>query len=110
NAYTPKQLNVSGPMRPIKTAKDTPRERSNQRVNVLWVAEQTVYPPEVLPYIEGLLNHKNVKLTLKFRPFNDGFENWLKNNKPEFLERKDIDFIYESMESAIRANGVVIGC
>lgn len=117
-AYKKEQLFVSGLIRPMNGLVEDDkrnRERFNiaKPINVLLVAEQTVVPEEVMPYVEMLLsmaNDKYINLTIKFRPSNDGFELWLQSNRPEILEAPHLKIVKGEMHEAIKYSDVVIGC
>jgi hypothetical protein len=106
-AYAPEQLVVSGPMRPF-VAEDAPAAKGP--VRVLFVAEQTAVPEEVMPYLHALAARRDVTLAVKFRPFRDGFEEWLKRHEPALLSRQDISFSKGSMQEAFHEADVAVGC
>lgn len=112
-AYKPEQLRVSGPMRPLIIKRPpavNPNPRNGTQVKVLFVAEQKASPLEVIPYLDILLRAPDIELTLKFRTFHDGFEDWLRTNKPEMLKRKSLKITKGDMESAVAQADVVVGC
>lgn len=106
NAYKPGQLAVSGPMRPL-TVPVAPARAAAGRIRVLFISEQVAAPLEVLPYLTTLLAHPEFDLTIKFRPFRDGFEEWLKEHEPQLLAAART--VRGSSEEAIRACDAVIG-
>ncbi|OHA91906.1 MAG: hypothetical protein A3J09_00130 [Candidatus Zambryskibacteria bacterium RIFCSPLOWO2_02_FULL_51_21] len=83
----PEQLVVSGPMRPyIAKSNNTQEAPSPDReVRVLFVSEQLAVPAEAGVYLEKLLEAKDVSVFISFRVDRDGFENWLKANRPDIL-------------------------
>lgn len=111
-AYKPEQLYISGPMRPllksdgVKTFSEAPRGP----VRVLFVSEEMAVPREVLPYLHELLKQKNIELTIKFRPYRDGFEQWLLEHEPGILKQNNLTIIKGSMQDAIRNADVTVGC
>ncbi len=110
--YKSEQLYVSGPMRPLSTdiksiytppSSDTP-------IKVLFVSEQLAVPSEVMPYLLALLAGKHLEVYLTFRPYRDGFEDWLKANHPEIITRFDSSKIIRSgINDAIAKCDVVVG-
>ncbi len=111
-AYTPEQLYISGPMRPMlrmPVSSPVPRPISGS-VKVLFVSEQVAVPAEALPYLRALLDMKEVSMYVTFRPYRDGFEEWLKKNHPDILERVGEDHIIRSgIHNAIVNCDVVVG-
>lgn len=108
DVYKPEQLVVSGPMRPV-LGKSVSQE-SGRLTRVLFVSEQTVDPEEAMPYLTKLLSLSNIDLTIKFRPFRDGFEDWLKENHPEILNSSKVKIVRGSMQEAINNTDVALGC
>lgn len=110
-AYSPGQLFVSGPMRPLKVEDEPPPskvEAHPQRgIKVLFVAEQLAAPSEVTPYLLALLEVKEFDLYIKLRPYRDGFEEWLKGNYPEVLSRAKI--FRGNMHEAIARCDITVG-
>jgi len=109
-AYSPEQIHVSGPMRPLKRTETIQRISKDSKVRVLFVAEQTVESHETLPYLQTLIEANNIDLTIKFRPYRDGFEEWIRKHKPEILTSKNIKIVKGSMQDAIKDADVVVGC
>lgn len=111
-AYLPEQLYVSGPMRPLEALKERDDVTKQQSVipRVLFIAEQTIVPSEVMPYLKTLLEQKNMMLTIKFRPYRDGFEEWLLQNEPDILEQEHVRIVKEGMQEAIQDADIVVGC
>lgn len=111
-AYKPEQLYISGPMRPLLKSDETKpfSEASKGSVRVLFVSEEMAVPREVLPYLHELLKQKNIKLTIKFRPYRDGFEQWLLEHEPDILKQDNLMIIKGSMQDAIRNVDVAVGC
>lgn len=107
DAYRPEQLVVSGPMRPLVSHDDAPLFPT-ERPRVLFIAEQTAYAPEVMPYLRALKESPDIELTVKFRPFRDGFEEWLRAHEPQFLAQ--LRSIKGGMEETIKGADVVVGC
>jgi hypothetical protein len=111
-AYVAEQLFVSGPMRPLSEDehhKVVSRRSSGDIINVLFVSEEVAVPREVLPYLNNLLGQKNINLTLKFRPYRDGFENWLLKNEPNLLRCDSLKVVKGNMQEAIKDCDVVVG-
>lgn len=110
--YKPEQLYVSGPMRPVVLCPDKNRSAvsSTDKPQVLFIAEQTASPKEVLPYLRELLAQPDLQLTIKFRPFRDGFEDWLLKNEPDVLKSDKIQIVKGAMQEAIENADVVVGC
>lgn len=112
SAYKPEQLHVSGPMRPLEVMEDTevPLESKKGLVRVLFVAEQNAVPVEVIPYLHELLSCQDIELTIKFRPYRDGFEQWLLQYEPDILKRADLKIVKGNMQDAIKNVDVAVGC
>ncbi|MDO8589669.1 MAG: hypothetical protein Q7R69_00115 [bacterium] len=111
-AYLPEQLYVSGPMRPLEkqTNPSTNPGQSNQGpVKVLFISEQLAAPYEVLPYLNELLNNREIELSIKFRPTKDGFEEWLLANEPEILEDKNLKILRGSITDAVKECDAAVG-
>ncbi len=113
NAYNPEQLFISGPMRPIQESSLGPsRIRSNgaQKVKVLLVSEIVAVPTEVTPYLDYLLKTEGILVFIKFRPQGDIFEDWLKDNRSDILDKIGENRILKgSMYEAIELCDVVVG-
>lgn len=107
-AYEPEQLCVSGPSRPLdKEALPKEAVQSKQGpLKVLFVSEQLAAPSEVLPFLSKLLEDRDFTLYLKCRPYRDGFEQWLKKNRPDILEK--VTILRDTQES-ISKSDVVVG-
>jgi len=114
-AYKPEQLYVSGHMRPLKKKEEMSSEINLEKkkgpLRVLFISEQLAASLEIMPYLLTLLKLKDFDLYLKFRPYRDGFELWLKENQPkvykEILARRKI--LRGTMEEAISHCDVVVG-
>ena len=109
-AFRPEQLYISGPMRPLEhkiasPAHPRPRERFLQ---VLFVSEELAVPSEAMPYLSQLLEAEDISVFMKFRPYRDGFEEWLKENHPAVLEKAKI--LRGDINEAISQSDVVVGC
>ena len=114
NAYGPEQLYVSGHMRPLEVAEVAPLGRgatSGGPLKVLFISEGLAYPPEIMPYLLVLLNAKEFNLCIKFRPYKDAFEIWLKENQPLVYQelKKEIKIFRGIMEEAISQCDAVVG-
>ncbi len=109
-AYKPSQLYISGPMRPLD-ANIFPADDKGTVPRILFIAEQLAIPEEVMPYIIRLLQGGNFELYFKFRPYRDGFETWLKDNRPEVYEEilKKVKIFRGTMMEAISRADVVVG-
>ena len=110
-AYRPEQLFVSGLMRPLEKVVELPLGGPTAKsIKVLFVAEELAAPREVLPYLEALIEDKSLSLYIKFRPYKDGFEEWLARNRPELLKEFSREKILKtSMNEAIANVDVVVG-
>ncbi len=110
--YTPEQLIVSGPMRPL-THTDAPiltRDPFKDTVRVLFISEEMAVPEEVIPYIYALMESETVRVTIKFRPYPDGFEKWLMKHMPDLLTHEKIHLVRGSILEALNDADVVVGC
>lgn len=109
-AYTPEQFHISGPMRPLESPRDgnTQQHRAGP-IRVLFIAEQVAAPTEVFPYLRSLMEQHDIALTIKFRPYRDGFEEWILKNEPQLLQNQALQVARESMQEAIKECDVVIG-
>jgi hypothetical protein len=112
NAYSKEQLVVSGPMRPL-VAEDVQNNwkiKHDGPLRVLFVSEQLAVPEEVLPYLEALMNTKGISVYMKFRPYRDGFELWLRQYHREILSVIGEDKILRGgMQEAIAVCDMVVG-
>lgn len=107
--YGPHELVVSGPMRPIV---DVPQRTAPKggHLKVLFIAEQLAEPTEVVPYLEELMRSSGMELFFKFRPYNDGFEEWLKKHRPDLYARMDpAHIMHGAMPECIARCHVVVG-
>ncbi len=112
-AYRPEQLFVSGPMRPMQksTQEAVSAEIDTQKKKVLFVSEVVAVPEEVIPYLDTLMANDNFAVYIKFRSSHDIFEMWLKNNRPDILDRLSKERILNgTMSDAIAVCDVVVGC
>lgn len=108
DAYAPEQLHVSGPMRPVALPEQRePSGLGDESTHVLFISEQLAEPREILPYLRKLLGQQDLTITIKFRPYRDGFEEWLKEHEPELL--KSLAAVRGSMEEAVASVDVVVG-
>ncbi len=109
SAYRPEQLFVSGPMRPLSRSNPARSENSKQRV--LFIAEQLAAPEEVLPYLLKLIENTSIELTIKFRSYHDGFEEWLTHSEPALYKRLTTEARIErgTMPEAVAKCDVVVG-
>jgi len=109
-AYKPEQLYISGPMRPLEHADIPALSAAGHSLKVLFLSEQLAAPTEILPYLEVLMEAKDISLHFKFRPYRDGFEEWLKANRPDILERMDIAKVMRgTIGEAIARCDVIVG-
>lgn len=106
-AYGADQLFVSGPGNPVENEAIKPVIHSQGKLRVLFVAEQLAAPGEVMPYLEKVLAAADFAVSFKFRPYRDGFEEWLKKNRPEILEKAVI--FRGNPQTAAAQNDVVVG-
>jgi len=107
-AYNKGQLFISGPSNPAE--KERIKEDSFRRdgpFKVLFISEQLAVPSEILPYLSKLLETKDFALSLKFRPYRDGFEDWLKEHRPDIL--KKVGIFREGPQQAAAESDVVVG-
>ena len=108
-AYRPEQLFISGPMRPLQHT-SIPAIPVGHHIKVLFASEQLAAPMEILPYLVALMEAKDISLYFKFRPYRDGFEEWLKINRPDILKKMDVSKIMRgTMVEAIAQCDVVVG-
>lgn len=112
-AYRSEQLYVSGLMRPLENSSANHSiqiESTKRPLRVLFVSEQVAVPEEVLPYLLALLDTKELSVYVTFRPYRDGFETWLRDNRPEILGRLSSDHILRSgIADAISKCDIVVG-
>lgn len=111
-AYKPEQLHVSGPIRPLDNSfKPVYRPAvAGFQTKVLFVSEQLAAPLEVIPYLEALLLDKDLSVYLSFRPHRDGFENWLKEHRPDILNGfSEGRIIRSGINDAVSKCDVVVG-
>lgn len=108
-AYGPEQLYVSGHMRPLKKEKKEPfpPELKKERPRVLLISEQLAVPQDIMPYFSALLEIKEFDFYLKFRPYRDGFEEWLKKHHPDILKR--VKTVRGTMQEAAALADIVVG-
>lgn len=111
SAYRKDQLFVSGPMRPLKRTESLQNQPFRDFLRVLYISEEAAVPEEILPYILTLLEAKDIKLYFKFRPYRDGFELWLKKNRPEVYNNilETAQVLRGTIEEAINLCDVVVG-
>jgi len=108
-AYRADQLFISGPMRPLQHT-DSHSAPTGQLTKVLFASEQLASPKEILPYLDKLMEAKDITLYFKFRPYRDGFEEWLKVNRPDILRKMDKSKVLRgSMVEAIAQCDAVVG-
>jgi len=119
-AYRPDQLYISGPMRPLEKSNENSERRdpnvgskgltlNSGTIDVLFISEQLASPMEVIPYLEKLMNEKTINLSIKFRPYRDGFEEWLIENRPDLLKVKNIKILRGSIQEAVKECDVIVG-
>ncbi len=107
-AYRPKQLVVSGVMRPVAPANSVSKDtRPNDTTHVLFVSEIVALPTEVIPYLDKLLLAPALSVSIKFRATNDSFEAWLTKHRPDILTK--VGILKGTMAEAIAACDVVVG-
>lgn len=106
--YKPEQLYVSGPANHMEKEIVKPvHSQEGGPLKVLFISEQLAAPSEVMPYLLKLLEIKEFAVSLKFRPYRDGFENWLKKNRPDILEK--VGIFRGSPQQAAAESDVVVG-
>lgn len=111
-AYRKAQLYLSGPMRPLVQdgIQKGNVEKQGRPIKVLFISEQLAVPEEVLPYLEALMQADDIKVYMKFRPYRDGFEVWLRQHRPEILSAIGEESILRGgMQDAIATCDVVVG-
>lgn len=111
-AYKPEQLIVAGPMRPVNYSSGNPAPANGRRpeqVRVLFISEQLAEPQETLPYLEKLMEEPSFDLMMKFRPYRDGFEQWLRAHRPELLRSPKIKTLKGGVPEAVAQADVVVG-
>lgn len=110
-AYKSEQLYVSGLMRPllINDDQESTQKFSGDVVSALFISEESAAPQEILPYLHEFLKQKDIELAIKFRPYRDGFEEWLLEHDPSVLKRGNIRIVRGSMQDAIKDVDVVVG-
>lgn len=112
--YRPEQLYVSGPMRPLEVKPNYSSavgsgERSGP-IKVLFLSEQLAAFSEVMPYLSALLEAKNVSVYMTFRPYRDGFEEWLNENHHNIIKKIDREKIFRgNIHKAIAECDVAVG-
>lgn len=115
-AYRPEQLYISGLMRPLEKSKRSDLNTgskgltlNSRPIKVLFISEQLAAPLEVMLYLKELLKNHTFDLTIKFRPYRDGFEEWLLQNEPDLLEMKNMRILRGSIQDAVKECDVIIG-
>lgn len=111
-AYKVEQIEVSGPMRPtswVANASSDLEGKSGKIIRVLFISEEVAVPREILPYLHELLKQQDLGLTIKFRPYRDGFEDWLLKNEPGILKSERLKIVKSSMQEAIKSCDVTVG-
>lgn len=114
-AYRPEQLHVSGPMRPlerknISSSVSHGLQKNNDPIKVLLVPGELSNPKEIIPYLLGLMDARDISVYLTFRPYRDAFENWIKINNPQILEKIGIEkILVGNIHEAIAQCDVVVG-
>lgn len=108
-AFKSEQLYIAGPMRPLLESEFVPPSKgtTSKLLKVLFISEQLADPKEVMPYLTALLEARDFALSLKFRPGQDGFENWLIKNELGLLKKARITKEY--INKAIAESDVVVG-
>ncbi len=110
--YTAEQLIVSGPMRPLQLDMPpifTPRGKDS-KIKVLFIAEQLGIATEAVEHLLALLSSEEVSVYIKFRSYRDGFETWLKSQRPDVFSKIDPEKILRgSMNDAVAQCDVVVG-
>lgn len=88
-AYGPEQIFVSGPIRPSEKKDECaePARPNDRPLKVLFISEEVADPKEVIVYLSAILEVKDFDVSIKFRPQLDGFEEWLKKNRPDIFTR-----------------------
>lgn len=108
--YSPEDLHISGPMRPLSAYGHQKYIHKSEKLAVLFVSEEMAVPEEVLPFLEALMKENDLDLLLKFRPSRDGFENWLRTNRPDILGNPRLKIVRGNMAEAMLLADVATGC
>jgi hypothetical protein len=110
-AYRREQLYVSGLMRPLEGPIDKrePILKSAGPIKVLFISEQLAAPQEVMPYFNELLKDSAIEVAIKFRPYRDGFEEWLLGEQPDFLKKNNLKILRGSIQDAVKMSDVIVG-
>lgn len=111
-AYRPEQLYVAGLMRPLLEGDITNKQvnkldKQDNAIKVLFVSEQLTPPVEAMLYLLRLINAKNIRVYIKFRPYSDSFEEWLKKNDPGVLSK--VKILRGNIHNAIAECDVAVG-
>jgi len=112
STYQNNQLYVAGHMRPLEKENFQARAENNSgRLRVLFISEQLAAPQEILPFLSVFLAMNDCDLSFKFRPYRDGFEEWLKKEKPAILNeiKRKTKIFRGSMQEAVYYCDVVVG-
>lgn len=110
--YTKNQLVVSGPMRPLLGVPEEVKRKGKPQktLRVLFVSEQLAIPSETVPYLEALLADPDIGVAMLFRPYRDGFEVWLQENRPDILERIGTEHMFrDGARNAAKKCDVTVG-
>ena len=109
--YLPEQLYVSGLMRPLQSGPSfTTPFRDEGPVKVLFVTGQLTAPEEAVPYLLPLLEAKSLSLYITFRPYRDDFEKWLREHRPEILDKiGEENILRGDIHGAIAQCDVIVG-
>lgn len=106
--YTPEQLFVSGPMRPVVGEEAPPVH--GETYKVLFASEQLAAMQEVMPYLDALLARNDIEIYFKFRSYRDRFKEWIVAHRPDILEKiPSENMLTCTMGEAAAACDVVVG-
>ena len=112
DAFKEEQLYVSGPLRPLeKEMSINEASHPADLLKVLFVSEGLAAFPEVMPYLLTLLETREFNMHIKFRPYRDGFELWLKEHQPEVYKNilEETRIFRGTMAEAINQCDIVVG-
>ena len=62
-----------------------------------------------MPYLEAILANSEFECAIKFRPYRDGFEKWLLENRPDTFAIKNLKIMRGAVQDAVAGSDVVVG-
>lgn len=110
--YPKDAIEVSGILRPLNIPKKSERPvkdlASSPIIHILFVAEQSIPPEQIYPYIEALSYNSRFKLYLKIRNFGiDSYFLKIQKDRPDLL--KHLTILSKTVAEAMDYADVVIG-